>query len=51
MSVEIHTIETVKCPYCDSEAVVKYGKYKDIPRYWCKSTLVTTRRGLSQLPA
>lgn len=36
MTVEIKTTETVKCPYCDGEAVVKYGKYKDIPRYWCK---------------
>lgn len=36
MSVEIHTTETVNCPYCQCEAVVKYGKYKDTPRYYCK---------------
>lgn len=36
MPVEIQTVETVKCPHCDSEAVVKYGSYKGVPRYWCK---------------
>jgi transposase-like protein len=36
MSVEIQTVETVKCPYCDSEAVVKFGTHKGIQRYYCK---------------
>jgi len=36
MPVEIQTTETVKCPHCDSEAVVKFGRYKDTPRYFCK---------------
>jgi putative transposase len=36
MPVEIKKTEIVKCPHCDSEAIVKYGSYKGIPRYWCK---------------
>jgi putative transposase len=36
MPIEIQTVETVKCPHCDSEAVVKYGKYKGTQRYYCK---------------
>lgn len=36
MPVEIQKVETVKCPHCDAEAVVKYGSYKGVPRYWCK---------------
>jgi putative transposase len=36
MPVEIQKTEIVKCPHCNSEAVVKFGRYKDIPRYWCK---------------
>jgi putative transposase len=26
----------VTCKYCGSEAIVKYGSYKGIPRYYCK---------------
>ncbi len=26
----------VNCPYCNSEGVLKYGKYKGVQRYWCK---------------
>lgn len=37
MSVKIVKTETVKCRYCGSEAVVKYGKYKEVQRYLCKS--------------
>ncbi len=36
MSVEIKTVEVVKCKHCDSEAVVKFGSYKGVPRYYCK---------------
>jgi len=27
----------VVCKYCNSTAVVKFGKYKNVQRYWCKS--------------
>jgi transposase-like protein len=36
MSVEIKTIKTITCKHCGSEAVVKYGSYKGVPRYLCK---------------
>ncbi len=26
----------ILCKYCDSKAVVKFGKYKDVQYYWCK---------------
>lgn len=26
----------VQCKYCQSENVIKYGKYKDVQYYWCK---------------
>lgn len=26
----------ITCKYCGDEAVVKYGSYKGMPRYWCK---------------
>lgn len=29
-------ISQVKCKNCGSEAVVKYGSYKGVQRYWCK---------------
>jgi putative transposase len=28
---------TIKCKYCQSEAILKFGKYKGVQRYWCKS--------------
>ncbi len=31
------TIKTVKCKNCGSEAVVKYGSYKGVPCFLCKS--------------
>ncbi len=37
MSVTIQTTETVTCKHCGSQAVVKYGNYKGVPRYFCKS--------------
>ena len=37
MTVEITTTETVKCKNCGSTAVVKFGSYKGVPRYFCKS--------------
>ena len=37
MSVEITTVETVICKHCGSKAIVKYGSYKGVPRYFCKS--------------
>ena len=29
-------IDNITCKYCGSEGVVKYGKYNDVQRYWCK---------------
>jgi putative transposase len=29
-------ITKITCKHCGSEAVVKYGSYKGVPRYWCK---------------
>ena len=26
----------VNCKYCQSENVIKYGKYKDVQNYFCK---------------
>ena len=26
----------INCKYCQSENVIKYGKYKDVQRYFCK---------------
>ena len=26
----------IKCPYCETEGVVKFGTYKGTQRYWCK---------------
>jgi len=37
MGVEIVTTEIVACKHCGSKAVVKYGSYKGVPRYFCKS--------------
>ncbi|MDO8715784.1 MAG: DDE-type integrase/transposase/recombinase [Dehalococcoidales bacterium] len=37
MAIEITTTEQVKCKNCDSNAVVKFGKYKGVQRYYCKS--------------
>ncbi len=38
MSVEIPNEPTkIVCPHCQSEAVVRFGSYKGVPRYWCKS--------------
>ena len=37
MGVTIQTSETVTCKYCNSTAIVKYGSYKGVPRYFCKS--------------
>ena len=28
---------TIKCKYCGSEAILKFGTYKGVQRYWCKS--------------
>ena len=37
MSVIIETTEVVNCPHCQSEAVVKFGTYKGVQRYYCKA--------------
>ncbi len=37
MSVIIETSETIICKYCGSTAIMKYGSYKGVPRYFCKS--------------
>ncbi len=38
MSIPIQKIESnpVHCKYCDSTAVVKFGTYKGVQRYFCK---------------
>jgi putative transposase len=36
MPVEITTVKTIACKHCGAEAVVKYGQYKGVPRYFCK---------------
>jgi putative transposase len=36
MPVEIKTVKTIVCKHCGSEAVVRYGSYKGVPRYLCK---------------
>ena len=28
--------EEIKCKFCKSQRVTKYGRYKDIQRWWCK---------------
>ena len=30
------SIVTTRCKYCDSENLIKFGKYKDIQLYYCK---------------
>jgi putative transposase len=32
----VATIDTIHCKHCGSNALVRYGHYKGIPRYWCK---------------
>ena len=27
----------IKCKLCNSDHVIKYGKYKDVQRYYCKN--------------
>ncbi len=34
--MQITTTQTITCKYCGSEAIVKFGSYKGVPRYWCK---------------
>jgi putative transposase len=36
MPVEIKTVQTITCKHCGAEAVVRYGQYKGVPRYFCK---------------
>ena len=33
----VETVKKVTCKNCGSEAVVKYGSYKGVQNYWCKS--------------
>jgi putative transposase len=37
MAIQETTVKTITCKNCGSEAVVKFGTYKGIQRYWCKS--------------
>ena len=30
-------IDTLKCKYCQSEDIVKFGTYNGVQRYWCKA--------------
>jgi putative transposase len=32
----VEIVSQIKCKNCGSEAVVKFGSYKGVPRYWCK---------------
>jgi putative transposase len=40
MAVKVEVVKPVEavpsCRYCGSNAVVKFGKYKGVQRYWCK---------------
>jgi len=36
MPIEETTIKKITCKNCGVEAVVKFGSYKGVPRYWCK---------------
>ena len=36
MEIKETIIKTIVCKNCGSEAVVKFGSYKGVPRYWCK---------------
>jgi len=35
--MEREQADRIICKYCHSAAVVKFGKYKNVQRYWCKS--------------
>jgi len=37
MTIEEVTTKTVTCKNCGSTACVKFGSYKGVQRYWCKS--------------
>ena len=37
MAIEEVITEDITCKNCGSTAVVKFGSYKGVPRYWCKS--------------
>lgn len=37
MAIEITTTQTIACKHCGSEAIVKFGTYKGVQRYFCKS--------------
>lgn len=37
MAIEETIMNKITCKYCGSPAVVKYGTYKSVQRYWCKS--------------
>jgi len=37
MAIEETTTRTITCKNCGSKAVVKFGNYKGVQRYWCKS--------------
>ncbi|MFC1940836.1 DDE-type integrase/transposase/recombinase [Chloroflexota bacterium] len=37
MSVKIVTENKISCPHCNAEGVMKYGTYKGVQRYMCKS--------------
>ncbi len=37
MAIPNQIIPPSECKYCHSKAVVKFGTYKGVPRYWCKA--------------
>ena len=37
MIKELRMVNQTICKYCGSDAVVKYGSYKGVQRYWCKA--------------
>ena len=37
MAIEEIITEDITCKNCGSTAVVKFGKFKGVQRFWCKS--------------
>ena len=33
-------MSSLSCKYCQSDNVIKYGKLKDVQRYFCKDSIV-----------
>ncbi len=35
----VNNLSLIKCKYCDSPNIVKFGTYNEVQRYWCKDCL------------